>query len=175
MRVSSRAAELAVAGEPGEPAVRVGLAELAAQAAQEALAVRAGSAAPEDPAVPVALVVPENPAVQVASAVPEDPVVQVASVVPGDPVVRVVQESLAVPVALELGIVLGAVQLARGQVEAVPERDPVAVPPRIKLVIAVRHRDLVPRLVAVEDLAAAVETTRDPAAIEAATAWVAAV
>jgi hypothetical protein len=39
----------------------------------------------------------------------------------------------------------------------------------------VRRRDLVPRLVAVEDLAAAVETTRDPAATEAATAWVAAV
>jgi len=108
-------------------------------------------------------VVPENPAVQVALAVPEDPVV------------RVVQESPAVPVALELGIVLVAVELARGQVEAVPERDPVAVPPRIKLVIAVRHRDLVPRLVAVEDLAAVAEIMPAQAAAEAVTAWEAAV
>jgi hypothetical protein len=107
--------------------------------------------------------------------VPENPAVQVALVVQEDQVVPVVQESPAVPVALELGIVLVAVELARGQVEAVPEPVPVAVRPRIKLVIAVRHRDLVPRLVAVEDLAAAVETTRDPAATEAATAWVAAV
>jgi hypothetical protein len=114
-------------------------------------------------------VVPENPAVQVALVVPEDPV---ARAVRG---ALAVPENPAVPVALELGIVLVAVELARGQVEAVPERDPLAVPPKIKLVIAVRRRDLVPRLVAVEDLAAAVETTRDPAATEAATAWVAAV
>jgi hypothetical protein len=123
-------------------------------------------------------VVPESRAVQVAFAVPEDqaaPAVRGALVAPQNPVLRGVQESPVVPAALELGIVLVVVELARGQVEAVPERDPVAVPPRIKLVIAVRHRDLVPRLVAGEDLAAAVETTRDPAATEAATAWVAAV
>ena len=66
-------------------------------------------------------------------------------------------------------------ELEHGPVEAEREPDQVAVPLRIKLVIAVHHRDLVPLLAAAEDLAAAVETTRDPAATEAATAWVAAV
>ncbi len=89
-----------------------------------------------------------------------------------------------VPVAAELELVLAEaeLELARavaelelGPVEAEREPDQVAVALRIKLVIAVRPRDLVPRLVAAEDLAAEVETTRDPAATEAATAWEAAV
>ena len=77
---------------------------------------------------------------------------------------QVVAELVLAPVAaaLELSRVegLGLVQ--------------VAVAPRTKWVTAAHHRGLVavPR---VEDLAAAAETTRDPAATEAATAWVAAV
>ena len=81
-------------------------------------------------------------------------------------------------VELELNRVEGpelvqvAVELARGQAAGVPERDPVAVPLRTKSVIAAHHRDLVPLLAGAEDLAAAVaETTREPAATEAATAW----
>ena len=66
-----------------------------------------------------------------------------------------------------------AVELARGQVEAVPERDPVAVPLRTKSVTAAHHRGLVPAP-RVEDSAAAAETTREPAAAEAAVAWEAA-
>jgi hypothetical protein len=112
-------------------------------------------AVPEDPAVLVALAVPENPVVRVASVVP---------VVPEDPVVRVVQESPAVPVAVEL---------ARGQVEGVLERDPVAVLLRTKSVTAAHHRGLVPAP-RVEDSAAAAETTRVPAAAEVGTAWEAA-
>lgn len=83
-------------------------------------------------------------------------------------------------VELELNRVEGpelvqvAVELARGQAAGVPERDPVAVPLRTKSVIAVHHRGRVPLLAAVEDLAAVVETTRDPAATEAAIAWAAA-
>jgi len=65
------------------------------------------------------------------------------------------------------------------QVEAVPVRSHLrarlAVLLRIKSVIALHHRGRVPLLAAVEDLAAVVETTRDPAATEAATAWAAAV
>jgi hypothetical protein len=60
-------------------------------------------------------------------------------------------------------------------VEAVPERDPVAVPLRTKSVTAAHHRGLVPVPKRVEDLAAAAETTRVPVAAEAAKAWVAAV
>jgi len=101
------------------------------------------------------------PAVRVALVVPEDPV---------EPAVRValvVSESPAVPVALEreLGPVV-APELELVQV--------VAVALRTKSVIAAHHRGLVPVL-AEEALAAAVaETTREPAAVEAAKAWAAA-
>ncbi len=51
----------------------------------------------------------------------------------------------------------------------------LAVPPRIKSVTAAHRHDQVPVLEAAEDLAAAVaETTREPAATEAAIAWAAA-
>ncbi len=90
--------------------------------------------------------------------------------------VEEVQGLLIVPAEVRAqAIVQAEVELELGPVEAEREPDQVAVPLRIKLVIAVRPRDLVPRLVAAEDLAAEVETTRDPAATEAATAWEAAV
>ena len=72
------------------------------------------------------------------------------------------------------------------QVEAVPEHGRVAAPVpnlrrgqlearrRTRSATEAHHRGQVP-LLAAEDLAAAVETTRDPAATEAATAWAAAV
>src|SRR5207247_10971164 len=84
-----------------------------------------------------------------------------------------------VVVELELNRVEGpepvqvAVELARGQVEAVPERDPVAVALRTKTATAAHPHDLVPAP-RVEDSAAAAETTREPAAAEAAVAWEAA-
>ena len=141
-------------------------------------AVQAALVVPEDPAVPVAqaaLVVSEDP---VAPAVPEglgepavpeglgEPAVRAALVVPedlGEPAVRaalVVSESPAVPVAL-----------ARGH-----PRARLAVALRTKSVIAAHRPDLVvPLLEAGEDLAVAVvETTREPAAAEAAPAWEAA-
>ena len=143
------AAVLAVAAAPGELVAPGVLAEPAAQVVREALA------APEDPAVPAVL---EDP---VVPAVLENPVVPA--------------ELELVQVAAERELARAVAELEHGPVEAEREPDQVAVPLRIKLVIAVRPRDLVPRLVAAEDLAAAVETTRDPAATEAATAWVAAV
>jgi hypothetical protein len=58
--------------------------------------------------------------------------------------------------------------------EAVPARSHLrarlAVPLRTKSVIAPHHRGLVP-LLGAEDLAAEVETTREPAAAEAVIAW----
>jgi len=170
------AAVLAVAAAPGELVVPVGLAEPAAQGVREALVVLAVQVVL---AAQVALVVPEDPAVRVALAVPEDPAepaVLENPVVPAeleDPAVLAVLE--LVQVAAERELARAVAELEHGPVEAEQEPDQVAVPLRIKLVIAVRPRDLVPRLVAAEDLAAAVETTRDPAATEAATAWVAAV
>jgi hypothetical protein len=70
------------------------------------------------------------------------------------------------PVAAELGLV---------PVEAVPVPNQVAVAPRTKSVTAARRRDLARLLAGEEDLAAAVETTREPAATEAGVAWAAAV
>jgi hypothetical protein len=67
-----------------------------------------------------------------------------------------------------------AVELAHGQVEAVPERDPVAVPLRTKSATAAHHRGLVPLRAAAEDLAAAAEIMREQAATEVAIAWAAA-
>lgn len=170
MRVSSRAAELAVAVAPGEPAVRVELAELAAQAAQEALAVRAGPVVPEDPAVRAALAVPEDPVVPVALVVPENPVARVASVVPEDPVVPAVLEN---PVALAVpeNPVVPGPETALG---VAPERAlvQVAVALKTKSVTTRPRRGLVaaPR---VEDSAAVAETTREPVAAEAVRAWAA--
>ena len=78
-----------------------------------------------------------------------------------DPVEPAVQESPAVQVAPERELVQGEAEL--GLVR-------VAVPLRTKSVIAPHHRGLVPVLGA-EDLAAEVETTREPAAAEAVIAW----
>ena len=89
--------------------------------------------------------------------------VRVALVVPEDPAVPAVLENPVVPAELE-----------HGPVAAEREPDQVAVPLRIKSVIAVHHRGRVPLLAAVEDLAAVAETTREPAAAEAVRAWAAA-
>jgi hypothetical protein len=163
---------------PAEPEIalvalvdRVALAGLAgldvrvAQVELEALAV------PEDlvvPAVRAALVVPENPAARVGLVVPGDPV---GLAVPGDPVVLaalVVPES---PAVLELAPG-EAQEPAIVQVAAELELDRVEARRRVRSAIAVHHRD---RVVArrVEDSAVAAETTREPAATEAATAWAA--
>jgi hypothetical protein len=126
-----------------ELAVRGELAGLAAQEALAELAVRAGLAAQEALAELAGLVV------------------QVVEL-----------ELLIAPVAEQaLAIVRAAGREPESaQVEAVPERDPVAVPPRTKPAIVAHHRGLVavPR---VEDSAAVAETTRAPAATEAAKAW----
>jgi hypothetical protein len=100
----------------------------------------------------VALVVPGNPVEPVALVVPGNPVVPAVLVVPGNPVVPELETG---PVAaLELVLVQVAVAL------------------RTRSVIAAHRPDLVPLLEAEEDLAAAVaETTREPAAAEAAVAW----
>jgi hypothetical protein len=76
-----------------------------------------------------------------------------------------------------LAIVLAGVQEPEtALVEAAPEPDQVAVPLRIKSVIAVHHRGRVPLLAAVEDLAAEVaEIMHAQAATEAARVWAAAV
>jgi len=80
-----------------------------------------------------------------------------------------------VPVAPELELV----PVAEPVLELVPvaepvlELVPVAVALRTKLEIAAHRRDLVPVL-AVEDLVVVAETTREPAAIEAAVVWAAA-
>jgi hypothetical protein len=69
----------------------------------------------------------------------------------------------------------GPVAVLERDLVAVPVRDPVALLPKTKSVTAAHHPGQVPRLAAVEDLAAAAETTHEPAATEAATAWAAAV
>ena len=138
--------------------------------------------APVVPVVRVALVVPEDPVVQVASVVLENPVEPVALVVPENPVApvvpaaRVLSESPAVPVALERGQAVAELQHA--PVVAVPllghRHVQQAIPLRTKSVTAAHRPDLVPLLEAEEDLAAVAETTREPAAAEAVTAWAAA-
>ena len=98
-----------------------------------------------------------------------------------DPVEPAVQESPAVPVAraLELAQVVAelaleavpvAVELEHVQGEAELELVRAAVPLRTKSVITPHHRGLVP-LLGAEDLAAEVETTREPAVAEAVIAW----
>jgi predicted RNA methylase len=83
--------------------------------------------------------------------------------------------------ALEIGpavvpeLVTGQVEaeLEHGQGEAELEVVRAAVPLRTKSVITAHHRGLVP-LLGAEDLAAEVETTREPAVAEAVIAWEAA-
>ena len=103
------------------------------------------------------------PAVRAALVVLESLAVRVASVVPEDPVVQAVLENPVVP-GPETAPAVGELELVRA-----------AVAPRTRLGTAAHRRGLVPVPKRVEDLAAAAETTRDPAATEAATAWVAAV
>ena len=160
MRVSSRAAELAVVVASGELVAQEALAELVVQVAQEALAELVVQVAPEALAELAGLVV------QVA---------QEALVGPVELDVRAALVRLVVQVVeLELNRVEGP-ELVIAQVEALPERDPVAVPLRTRSAIAAHHRGLVPVPKRVVDLAAAAETKREPAAAEAARAWAAAV
>jgi hypothetical protein len=145
------------------------LVELAAQVAQEALAELAAQVAQEALAELVAQVAQE--------ALAELAVLGALAGL----AVRVELAGLVVQVELELKRVERpelapvAVELARGQVEAVPERDPVALLAKNKSVTAAHHPGQVPVPKRVEDLAAAAETTREPAATEAAAAWAAAV
>jgi hypothetical protein len=121
--------------------------------------------------VQVALVESEDPAelaVQVALVESEDPV---------EPAVLELETVLAAELELGIGLVAAelehdpvAVELEHVQGEAELELVRAAVPLRIKSVIAAHHRGLVPVLGA-EDLAAEVETTREPAAAEAVIAW----
>lgn len=100
-----------------------------------------------------------------------DPVVAEPEI---DPVAA--PELAIVPVVAEPALLTDrAVVLALVPVEVELVLDPVAVPVRTKLVTAPHRRGLVPVPKRVEDLAAAAETTRDPAATEAEKAWAAAV
>jgi hypothetical protein len=142
--------------------------------------------APVVPVVRAALVVSEDPAepvVQAALVVSEDPVepaVRAALVVsedPAEPVVRAVSESPAVAVELALVPVVAelahdpvVVELALVPVAGALGLVPVVLPLRTKSVTAAHLHGLVP-LLAVEDLVAAAETTRDPAAPGEVVAW----
>src|SRR5262245_51058681 len=123
MRVSSQAVaeERAVAGEP---VVRVGLAEQAAQAGREA------SAALVELAAQVAREAPAELAAQVAAVLEH---AQAVVVLEHAQAVAVLEHAQAVA-GLEHGPVVAA--LERDQVEVAPELDPLAVPPKNKLVIA---------------------------------------
>src|SRR6476469_9169920 len=84
-------------------------------------------------------------------------------------------EPVIVPVE-ELELEIGLVEereLAIGPAVGELELVRVAVAQRTRLGTAAHRRGLVPVPKRVEDLAAAAETTREPAAIEAATAWAA--
>ena len=134
----------------------------------------------EDPVELVALVVSEDPAVQavrelalaqvavpeleLVQAVPELELVQVEPELERGPVVAELEREL-VQVAAELELDPAAVERRLG---------PVAVALRTKSVTAAHPHDLVLLLEVEEDLAAAVaETTREPVAAEAVTAWAA--
>ena len=119
------------------------------------------------PAVRVALVEWEDP---VGPAVQESPAVRVALVEWEDPVEPAVQESPAVQVAPERELVQVVAALEHVQEEAEQALVQAAVPLRTKSVIAPHRRGLVP-LLGAEDLAAEVETTREPAVAEAVIAW----
>jgi len=114
--------------------------------------------AEEGPVVSAELVVQAELAVRVVSAelVDREALAELAS-----------QEALAELVDQE-----ALAELANQVAE--PELGQVAVAPRTKSVTAAHHRDLV-HLEAEDLAAAAVETTREPAATEAVVAWVAAV
>jgi hypothetical protein len=90
-----------------------------------------------------------------------------------------VQEELEhAPVAAELELVQVVVVPEHGRVAApVPNlrRGQLEARRRTRSATEAHHRGQVPLLAAVEDLAAGVETTRDPAATEAGIAWAAAV
>jgi hypothetical protein len=158
MRVSSRAAELAVAVASGAPVVP---------------AVWVALGAPDDPAelaVWAALVVLESPVAQVALVVPESPVAQV---VPESPAVRELETGPVAAPELVINPVVVGPETAL-VVAAVREADQVEVPLRIKSVTGPRRHDQV-LLLTVEDLAAeVVETTLEQAAAEAVKAWEAA-
>ncbi|HEX4646018.1 MAG TPA: hypothetical protein VH598_10450 [Verrucomicrobiae bacterium] len=94
-------------------------------------------------------------------------------VAPAGLVVQVAQLELNRVEALELDQV--EAELEPVQVVAAPEHDPAAVLLETKSGTAPHPRGLAPVRAAEEDLAAAVETMREPAAAEAATAWAAAV
>ena len=111
-----------------------------------------------------------------ALVVSEDPVEQAVLVVSEDPVEPAVQESLAVPVAPQLEPAQVAVELEHGPVVVVlvrghPRARLAVLALRTKSVTAAHRRDLVPLLEAAEALAVEAETTREPAAAEAAIAW----
>jgi hypothetical protein len=163
---------------PVVPAVRV--ASVVPEGPVES-AVWAALVVPEDPvelAVRVALVVPEDPAelaVQVALVVSESLVARVVPEDPGVPAGLVVSESPAVPVALAVPVAVlerELVPVEAGLVQGHPRAQLAVVALRTKSVIAVHLHDLVRLLEAAEALAAVVaETTREPAAAEAAIAW----
>ena len=91
-----------------------------------------------------------------------------------------------VPAVEELELVQVVAEPKHVQVVVVPEHGRVAAPVpnlrrgqlearrRTRSATEAHHRGRVPLLAAVEDLAAVAETTRDPAATEAATVWAAA-
>ena len=85
-----------------------------------------------------------------------------------DPVAVEPEHGPAVVPELVIGQVAG--ELEHVQEEAELELVRAAVPLRTKSVITPHHRGLVP-LLGAEDLAAEVETTREPAAAEAVIAW----
>jgi hypothetical protein len=95
-----------------------------------------------------------------------------------NPALAIVQEAEPEPeiaqVAAEPEIVPVAAELEHDRVAAEPARDPrraqLVVLPKTKSVIAALRRALV-AVIAVEDLAAVAETTRDPAAPEAVIVW----
>ena len=157
-RPTNSVAEVRVA--PGEPVVRVELAELVVQVASVEPVVRVDLAVPvasAEPVVQVAL------AVQAASeelVVQVGPAVRVALVGPASPVVlavRVVSEEPVVPVEL-----------------AELEPGPVAVAVKTKSVTAVLRYGLLAALAAEDLVVAVVGITREPAAAEAVVAWAAA-
>jgi hypothetical protein len=155
-RASSRAAELEIARvASGEPVAREELAELAVQEAREELG---------------------ELAVQDAREVLGELVVQEVREVLGELAVQEVREVLAELAVQDAREVLGELVVQ----EVVPElvlghqRGLLAVALRTKSVTAVHRRAQLAAL-AVEDLAEVAETTREPAATEAAAAWEAAV
>lgn len=173
MPVSSRDAELADVVVSGEPAVRAGLAELVDRAARVASEELVVQVAPEALEASVGLAVPEARV---------ELVVRAALVEPGD---RAVPAELEPAQVEEVPVPSPAAALALAlavELELDPEeealqtghpRDRLAVPPRTRSVIAAHPHAL--RLLGVADLAvAAVETTREPVAAGAATAWAAA-